>query len=480
MADEDEPRCRYCFEGKEEGELIAPCACRGHQKWAHHSCLIKWQRRQGRGTASCEVCKAPWTVLLHALDRELFVRAVRTNPRYPAVDEDALDEAAQAAITALMRPGFLILQTPARAEQAKSLPNVLPVSSSQTSLSLFAYMLSMQRTRHWLHGTYLILSRGASDASDQSDSIVAINLSRLASAEERDAEPQAELRPLFELLAPVVPPLLIGGPCHQTQPLCLVEVPRGHDLPSRGDALRLHVPTAADALQDENLPHAASPPNAGMDTAAEGVAEGGAGGAGETAADTAGGTAGGAESSAAAEFEVIVAEPVVAAAIVRSHGTATRVVVVQGCAIWSTAQLLSEMSRHKWGLAPAALPDLPFGAEPPIARATAQPASHEQSSAESASAQQASAELTSSVDSVPAASAELTSSVDSVTPASSGAEGASSATVVGSSAAEGRSSPRAPHGSLTLPFGSSEPPPVVWEACWRERNPACTAGMPET
>ena len=112
--------CRYCFEGAAEGALLAPCRCSGNSRWVHGTCLIKWQRRQGRGTTSCEVCKAPWTVLLDALDRECFVRAVRTNPRYsPPADESegGFDEAGQVHFLSLMRPGMLILQTPTRARE---------------------------------------------------------------------------------------------------------------------------------------------------------------------------------------------------------------------------------------------------------------------------------------------------------------------------------------------------------------------------
>jgi len=36
--------CRYCFEGEEAGELIAPCKCSGGQRYVHLSCLRRWQR----------------------------------------------------------------------------------------------------------------------------------------------------------------------------------------------------------------------------------------------------------------------------------------------------------------------------------------------------------------------------------------------------------------------------------------------------
>uniref|UniRef100_A0A061RWY6 Protein involved in mrna turnover and stability n=1 Tax=Tetraselmis sp. GSL018 TaxID=582737 RepID=A0A061RWY6_9CHLO len=41
----DDDICRYCFEGRDEGELISPCKCSGGQKYVHLNCLRLWQRR---------------------------------------------------------------------------------------------------------------------------------------------------------------------------------------------------------------------------------------------------------------------------------------------------------------------------------------------------------------------------------------------------------------------------------------------------
>lgn len=42
--DDDEKICRYCFDGEEGGPLIAPCECKGGQRWVHLECLRRWQR----------------------------------------------------------------------------------------------------------------------------------------------------------------------------------------------------------------------------------------------------------------------------------------------------------------------------------------------------------------------------------------------------------------------------------------------------
>lgn len=459
--------CRYCFElGDEASPLIAPCACKGHQQWTHGLCLIKWQRHQGRGTVTCEVCKAPWTVQLDALCRECFLRSVRTNPRFPAVDsgEHGLDAAAQARLLCRMRPGTLIVQTPLRAQehgaitmqtlqqqQALSVAQRAAgdggrgvaggVSPSASTLSLFANMLTLQRARHWLRGVYLIASRGDGDAQDGSDSLCAINLTRVATPQESDREALSQLAPLLGALgegAPA-PALLIGGPCHQTQPLVLLQVSAAAALPRRGDWL--HVPMKGTAPPSRarfevewSHPAAAAAESlaltASLDASVQAdssdavVPEEPEGGAEDAArsptAEPSGG--GGQEEEAAASSRglpvVIAAEPAVAAAIIKQHGAAAvRLGVVQGIAIWSTTQLLSECSRHKWGLAEGALQDLPFGGP------------------EEGGAEQEGADSTLAVDD-------------------------SAATMTMAAA--------------TRPFA----PQSLWAACWRDRNPDCSPAPP--
>ncbi|KAK3245884.1 hypothetical protein CYMTET_44567 [Cymbomonas tetramitiformis] len=41
---EDEDVCRFCFEGRDEGDLVSPCDCAGGNKYVHLSCLRRWQR----------------------------------------------------------------------------------------------------------------------------------------------------------------------------------------------------------------------------------------------------------------------------------------------------------------------------------------------------------------------------------------------------------------------------------------------------
>ncbi len=61
--DDDEERlCRFCFDGEEEGELVAPCACKSGQRWVHLECLRKWQTAvmHTERAVRCQVCMQPY------------------------------------------------------------------------------------------------------------------------------------------------------------------------------------------------------------------------------------------------------------------------------------------------------------------------------------------------------------------------------------------------------------------------------------
>ena len=76
--DDDSPCCRFCFEGANDAvpglELIAPCACRGGQRFIHADCLLRWQRMcvvqspthpaywsEDTRSNVCNVCKTAFT-----------------------------------------------------------------------------------------------------------------------------------------------------------------------------------------------------------------------------------------------------------------------------------------------------------------------------------------------------------------------------------------------------------------------------------
>eukprot|EP00931_Biecheleriopsis_adriatica_P084651 TRINITY_DN5859_c0_g1_i3.p1 TRINITY_DN5859_c0_g1~~TRINITY_DN5859_c0_g1_i3.p1 ORF type:complete len:1006 (-),score=161.82 TRINITY_DN5859_c0_g1_i3:110-3127(-) len=58
VEDEDEePSCRICRQGKEDGKLYCPCRCAGSIKWIHGECLQEWLRSQGRSHERKPVCE---------------------------------------------------------------------------------------------------------------------------------------------------------------------------------------------------------------------------------------------------------------------------------------------------------------------------------------------------------------------------------------------------------------------------------------
>uniref|UniRef100_A0A383W7B3 RING-CH-type domain-containing protein n=1 Tax=Tetradesmus obliquus TaxID=3088 RepID=A0A383W7B3_TETOB len=65
--DSNQPRCRLCWGGEDEGgQLISPCQCRGSMEFVHFGCLQHWlevTRQQGRSRRSirCEICKAKYS-----------------------------------------------------------------------------------------------------------------------------------------------------------------------------------------------------------------------------------------------------------------------------------------------------------------------------------------------------------------------------------------------------------------------------------
>ncbi|XP_051148062.1 uncharacterized protein LOC127263131 isoform X1 [Andrographis paniculata] len=54
----DQPQCRICFDSEGE-DLIAPCHCKGTQKYVHRSCLDYWRStKEGFAFAHCTECRA--------------------------------------------------------------------------------------------------------------------------------------------------------------------------------------------------------------------------------------------------------------------------------------------------------------------------------------------------------------------------------------------------------------------------------------
>ncbi|XP_040989153.1 E3 ubiquitin-protein ligase MARCHF3 [Juglans microcarpa x Juglans regia] len=58
LVNTDQPQCRICLDNGGE-DLIAPCHCKGTQKYVHRSCLDNWRStKEGFAFAHCTECRA--------------------------------------------------------------------------------------------------------------------------------------------------------------------------------------------------------------------------------------------------------------------------------------------------------------------------------------------------------------------------------------------------------------------------------------
>jgi hypothetical protein len=64
VSQESEYECRICMEPTERTEVIAPCSCRGTQKWVHRACLDKWRTtREDKAFGKCTECLANYVLI---------------------------------------------------------------------------------------------------------------------------------------------------------------------------------------------------------------------------------------------------------------------------------------------------------------------------------------------------------------------------------------------------------------------------------
>lgn len=76
---EDEYVCRICLEEDSRHRLIAPCACRGSQRWVHRECLDKWRSmREDRAFSRCTECLQSYQLVCLTQDSRCDLCARRT------------------------------------------------------------------------------------------------------------------------------------------------------------------------------------------------------------------------------------------------------------------------------------------------------------------------------------------------------------------------------------------------------------------
>lgn len=307
-------QCRFCLGEEAAAALVAPCACDGSVRLVHPACLARWQRRQAAGVQHCEVCSAPWARPFDDAARELWLRRVLADARHEALDAAALGPEAQAAARAQLRVGALIVQTPLRAAQTGD--QVLAASAASqgdsAALDLFASVGREGPRMPWLKSVFAIVFVGQGICADGSATIVAMNLARAApegDAARRTSELWSSLRGTVpEGTLPVR--VLSGGPCHTSEVLCCIGLDRTEGAgPATGG-------TASDPLDVIAL-----------------------------------------ELPGADGLDVVIGAPSSIASAAQGRRARFALLAV-GCAVWSSAQLISEVSRGRWGLCSGRLEDL--------------------------------------------------------------------------------------------------------------------------
>lgn len=179
MNEEENPTllCRYCFcqENKDEegGNLIAPCACRGSQKWCHESCLIQWQTsvvQENRNLhpsrtataderqTTCNVCKTKFTLV-------------------PPSRADILRlQLGKDIVSSISKGSFLV----ATQKQSRDMSDRLDrIPEPLRSLIIL-------KRAHWKKSIYFIFSVGNKITEDGSSEILALNLTRKVGEEDSD------------------------------------------------------------------------------------------------------------------------------------------------------------------------------------------------------------------------------------------------------------------------------------------------------
>jgi len=164
-----EKQCRYCLLGEEEGSLIAPCKCKGGQKWVHEKCLRKWQRQ------SLLLKKThPWfeeqikekNELRYQKEEKCNICGAKFSIAAPNFDELVRGMTGE-EIVSKVKVGYMIVRTEETSKQDWEIyRNNSHIPDIATGL------------RPWIDGVYLITNIMLSNKSSGEDHVWAVNLTR--------------------------------------------------------------------------------------------------------------------------------------------------------------------------------------------------------------------------------------------------------------------------------------------------------------
>ena len=155
--DESSLQCRYCFNNDKEENLVAPCECKGDQKYVHLECLRKWQKsvlisqsthpdQRTNIDETCNVCLTKFKI--------------KPPDRYEMMLKYAGNEMAN-----LLIPGTLIVS-----DKTVSENNLENINKFKSDRFLYYSVL------HWTYGLYFIVNIVKNNNS--LDNVVGVDLSR--------------------------------------------------------------------------------------------------------------------------------------------------------------------------------------------------------------------------------------------------------------------------------------------------------------
>ena len=179
--EEDERKCRICFEEEEEegNSLISPCVCQGSQRYVHEKCLREWQR-------SVIMQRPNHPDQETAEQRHIVCNVCRQNFTVPAPSRITVLEELSGLTSAQIRCGTLLVAT-----------NCHEVPFSPDIPAHWQALFEARRA-HWLRSVYLLCSvsgpAGDAEFPAASDQVLGINLSRNTDLDPRSSSYASNVR----------------------------------------------------------------------------------------------------------------------------------------------------------------------------------------------------------------------------------------------------------------------------------------------
>lgn len=143
--------CRICFGDQSDGELVAPCACSGDQRFVHLDCLLRWQRM-----ALVNQPTHPSTYDKHTLHRRCGICQQEFTTKPPSRHE-LMASFTGAELAAMISPGYLLATDEAVSHQLERQRDEFLAGRDQIATPY----------DHWIRSAYLITAVHEDDGMER-------------------------------------------------------------------------------------------------------------------------------------------------------------------------------------------------------------------------------------------------------------------------------------------------------------------------